>query len=172
MSCLRTTLGLGSKRGGRANVANEVGDSVRRDQRKRMYWSMARLNLTSRPWRGKAFFAPLAGGVHTGAPARYLACVGRWPQGMAMSEQEQAPIEASPGVAAITSDTEPAAAPSTAAKVAKGCGCITASLLFAVAVGFAAGNDSGAWGAAGAGTVILVVVVATSGSNGFWGLRG
>ncbi len=55
---------------------------------------------------------------------------------------------------------------------AKGCGCVVVSLILASSVAFAAGGDAAAWAAGISGVLFLVMVVATSGSNGFWGLRG
>jgi hypothetical protein len=57
-------------------------------------------------------------------------------------------------------------------KAAKGCGCLVVSVILASSVAFAAGGDAGAWAAGISGVLFLVMVVATSGSNGFWGLRG
>jgi hypothetical protein len=70
------------------------------------------------------------------------------------------------------SDPQTQQAPSRAQNVAKGCGCLTVSVVLATSVAIAAGGDAGAWAAGISGVLFLVMVVATSGSNGFWGLRG
>ena len=69
-------------------------------------------------------------------------------------------------------DTQTAPAPSGPQKWAKGCGCALVSLVLLVSVAIAAGSDAGAWAAGISGVLFLVMVVATSGTNGFWGLRG
>ena len=80
-----------------------------------------------------------------------------------MTEPEQAPTVV---------DGPSGDAPSRARKVAKGCGCVTVSAILATSVAIAAGGDGAAWAAGISGVLFLVMVVATSGSNGFWGLRG
>lgn len=87
-----------------------------------------------------------------------------------MSQPEEPKGAADPSAPAQdAAAVEPA---SVAKRVAKGCGCAVGTILTAVLVAFAAGWDAGAWGASLAGVVILVMVMATSGTNGFWGLRG
>ncbi len=54
------------------------------------------------------------------------------------------------------------------AKVLKGCGCLTASIVLVVGVAIAGDGRPEAWGSAIAGLVILIMVVGTSGTNGFW----
>jgi len=52
--------------------------------------------------------------------------------------------------------------------VIKGCGCVTATLVLGAAVVLASGADTAAIGAGLVGILILVLVVGTSGTNGWW----
>lgn len=54
------------------------------------------------------------------------------------------------------------------AKVLKGCGCLTASIALVATVAIAGDGKPEAWGSAIAGLIILIMVVGTSGTNGFW----
>jgi hypothetical protein len=54
------------------------------------------------------------------------------------------------------------------AKVIKGCGCLTASIVLVLTVAIAGDWKPEAWCSAIAGLVILIMVVGTSGTNGFW----
>lgn len=67
-------------------------------------------------------------------------------------------------------DENPLAAPPkfSPAKVAKGCGCLTASVVLVGAVAIAGDGKPESWGSAIAGLIILILVVGTSGTNGFW----
>lgn len=85
---------------------------------------------------------------------------------MTDSEAPRTPVDAT------ASDSSAEVSQGRVRNVAKGCGCFVVSVILASSVAIAAGGDSGAWAAGISGVLFLVMVVATSGSNGFWGLRG
>jgi hypothetical protein len=52
-------------------------------------------------------------------------------------------------------------------KVAKGCGCTTASVLLAIGVGLAGGGVPESWGSALVGVLFLLLIVGSSGLTGW-----
>ncbi|MGD8858744.1 MAG: hypothetical protein PVI30_01960 [Myxococcales bacterium] len=50
----------------------------------------------------------------------------------------------------------------------KGCGCITASVILAVAVALVGKGEFASWGSGIIGVLFLILVVGTSGTNGWW----
>ena len=65
---------------------------------------------------------------------------------------------------------EPAqnAAPNTAARIAKGCGCTTAMGILAAGILIIGHFDASAWASALTAVIIVVLVFNLSGVNGFW----
>ena len=58
--------------------------------------------------------------------------------------------------------------PGYAAKFAKGCGCLTASVVLAVGVAFMGKGEMESWGSGIIGVLFLILVVGSSGLTGFW----
>jgi hypothetical protein len=52
--------------------------------------------------------------------------------------------------------------------LAKGCGCTTACVLLGVGIAVAGNGDVESWGSGVIGVLILIWVVGTSGTNGFF----
>jgi hypothetical protein len=55
-----------------------------------------------------------------------------------------------------------------AGKVAKGCGCLIASVVLAVGVAVVGKGDKASWGSGIIGVLFLILVVGSSGLTGFW----
>lgn len=54
------------------------------------------------------------------------------------------------------------------AKIIKGCGCASATIVLGVTVALAGGGEMSSWGSGLIGILILILVVGLSGTNGWW----
>ena len=79
---------------------------------------------------------------------------------------ETAPSKSSSSPTETASDEIDGAA--IAGKVAKGCGCLIASVILAVGVAIVGKGDKASWGSGIIGVLFLILVVGSSGLTGFW----
>ena len=78
------------------------------------------------------------------------------------------PTDPSTGAPSAGAPSAGDADPGYAGKFAKGCGCLTASVVQAVGVAVMGKGDLASWGSGIIGVLFLILVVGSSGLTGFW----